>query len=150
MAWRRNQVYTITGNTPDSETVAVVGSAVTGLEQFDWFSIVAVLDAGTLGGTLDATLQYKIDADTDVWVDWISFNQVLDTASSVQQVHSGANTTIVTVGTCTTASPAITLAAGTACGGHPGNIVRLVVSTGAGTDTAVEQTVYIRGWRQRK
>lgn len=150
MSVGRLQVFSITGTSPAAASTAAVGNPAQSLLDYDWFSINATIIGGT-GGTIDACLQYKIDsAGTDEWWDWVRFPQVAAATTTKFVVEPQAPNTITTVGSCTTASPAMTVAANTNVGGHPGFAVRLVVTAGAGTSAGATQTVKIRCWRGRK
>lgn len=139
----------ITGNCPATATSAAIGSAVVGLREFDWFTIDAII-IGATGGTIDVTLQRKM-ADiggvaVDLWVDWLHFPQVAAATTTKFSVQTGASTTIQTVGMVAAATFTATLAANTFVGGHPGDQLRAVCTTGAGTSGAALQKIYITAW----
>lgn len=146
------QLFTITGTSPAAAGVAVVGSAVKGLQNYDWFTIDAAL-VGATGGTLDVRLQRKVALDSEVsggvWADWLAFPQLTAGASAIKKhAQTGANTTITTVAHGTDAStgtPALT--ADTFLGGHPGLELRCVATAGASTSAGAAITIYITGWR---
>jgi len=144
----KQKVFTITGATPDSATTAAVGNVAHGIAPFDDITISATI-VGSTNGAVDACLQYKTDPDTDEWWDWIRFPQVGSgvTAKYSTRVAGGA-AAVTVVGSCSTATPTIVLAANTNTGVRPTNAVRLVATTGVGTDSAATQTVRIFG-RQR-
>lgn len=145
----RDQLHTITGTSPASASTAVIGTA-TGLMAYDEFQITAILIGGTGTAGDIAWLQYRLDKDVDVWVDWIRFAALTAGATVKQVVSPIASNTLTTVGTGTLASPGtVALAAGTCAGGKPGDTVRLVFTAGASTSAGATQTVYIRGWRRR-
>jgi hypothetical protein len=147
------QVFRITGTSPATAATAVVGDVVRGLHDYDWFAIDAVIIGGT-GGTIDVTLQRKIQAlsngtAVDLWVDWLHFPQVAAATTTKFSAQSAASTTITTVG-MQAASPgttAATLAANTFVGGHPGAELRMLATGGAGTSVGATQLVYISAWR---
>lgn len=93
-------------------------------------------------------LQAKIDG-IDEWYDWCRFPQVAAATNKIYTCQSGAGSDITETGQCTTASPAIVLAANTFIGGHPGQRLRLVVTAGAGTSAGATQTVRVVGHRVR-
>jgi flavin-binding protein dodecin len=147
-------VQKLTGNSPDSATTAAVGSAIRGLAKFDWIIIDAEI-IGSTNGTVDATIQRKISAladgtAVDVWVDWVRFPQVAAGATKHYHLSLQSSAAITEVDWDTEAAPAAaTIAANTTLGGHPGDAVRLVVTAGAGTDSAAAQTIYFSGWQTR-
>lgn len=133
----------ITGTSPSTVTTAVVGTPVTGLLNYSEFTIHANLLGGT-GGTLNCRLQRQIAKD--VWSDWVSFPQLAAGAPAISYaVESFPLTTIQTVGGGTDAIPTAVLTAGQILGGHPGDSVRLVCTTGAATSAGAAQTIYIIG-----
>lgn len=143
----------ISGNCPASATSAQIGTAVLGLRPFDWFTIDAIL-IGPTGGTIDVTLQRKIGdlpdgTAVDLWVDWLHFPQVSAGTTAKYSAISGASTTIQTVGMVAAATFTATLAANTFVGGHPGDQIRAVCTTGAGTSGAAAQKIYITAWNAK-
>lgn len=139
---------TISGSSPASASTAVVGSALNGLSECDWFMIDATIIGGT-GGTVDAWLQRKVEG-TDNWRDWIRFPQVSAASTKHYSVQVMSSISIYEVSQGTTASPGTpTIVANTSIGGHPGDKVRLVVTAGAGTSAGATQTVRIHGWQSR-
>lgn len=148
MAWR-NQVYTITGTSPSSASTAVIGTK-TGVEPFDWFTIVAILIGGANTAGDIAWLQCRVDQNIDVWYDWLRFPAIAAGTTYKYVVAPFGTNSIIATGTGTGASPGTaTLAANTTVGGHPGDCVRLVYTAGASTSAGATQTVYIKGWRAR-
>lgn len=145
----RHQTLTITGSSPAAPGTAAVGDQIGGLGGYDRFIVVAAL-AGSTNGAVDCALQFK-NPDADEWWDWIRFPQVAAAAATKYQVQCGGDDSgIVVVGSCTEASPAITLAANNSLGGRPTDRVRLVVTAGSGTDSAATQTVRLICWRRPK
>lgn len=146
MSRTKLHLETITGTSPSSATTSAIAT-VAGLLKYDAFTVDALL-VGATGGTLDVTLQRKIDG-VDLWVDWIHFAQLAAAASAVKYTVSPALTnTITTVGQSTTASPAAaTLTAGTCVGGHPGDQIRCIATGGAGTSAGAAITIYITCWQ---
>jgi hypothetical protein len=136
---------TITGSAPSTATTAVVGTPVTGLEEFDTLEVTATF-GGNTGGALDVYLQ-RYDDGLAAWVDWVHFAQKATAAASNTQAVSAStkSATIVVVGTGTT----VALAAATAAGGHPGRTVRCLAVSGASTTVGATITVSIRGKRTR-
>jgi len=136
----------ITGTTPSSATTAVVGSPITDVGQFIDLQVTADL-VGATGGTLDVYVQrfdQKANAGAGRWVDWIHFPQLAAAAGPIRytvNAASVASQAITVVGVDLT--PA--LAANTATGGHPGDLVRVIATGGAGTSAGAVVTVSIRG-----
>lgn len=128
-----------------ASTVASTVGLVTGLDQFDWFTIDALLQGGT-GGTLDVYLQ-RFVASLNEWRDWIHFAQLASGASAVRYVldSSWGQSGIVTVGQGT--SPVIAVA--TQANLHPGQKARLLFTAGASTSAGAVQKVVLTGWRKR-
>lgn len=145
----RNQLYTITGTSPAAAGSAIIGT-VRNLGDFDWFQIFAILIGGTGSAGDDAWLQYRLDPDVDVWVDWLRFPAISASTTYKYAIDSGATTSIIATGSGTLAAPGtVALAANTFVGGHPGDTLRLVYTAGASTSAGKTQTVYVRGWRRR-
>lgn len=134
---------TITGDAPDSESKAVVGDVVSGLDAFSIINVTAHF-AGNTGGTVDVYLQ-RYDEGLGEWVDWIHFPQAAGGSSSVTYFVPGDASTadIYTVGRGT--SPA--LANDTNTGGHPGDQVRCFADSGASTSVGATITVSLVGIR---
>jgi hypothetical protein len=139
----------ITGNCPASATSAIIGAPLVGLRAYDWFTIDAII-IGPTGGTIDVTLQRKMGdvqgAAVDLWVDWLHFPQVAATTTKVYSAVSGASTTITVNGAVAAATFTATLAANTFIGGHPGDQLRAVCTTGTSTSVAALQKIYITAW----
>jgi urocanate hydratase len=149
----RTRTELITGTSPSSATSAAIGSVLRGLQDYDWFTIDAVIIGGT-GGTIDVTLQRKIGALTDgtavdLWVDWLHFSQVAAGTTTKFSAMTGASTTIATVGMVAAAVFTTTLAAGTFVGGHPGQELRAVCTAGAGTSVGATQKIYVTMWNAK-
>jgi hypothetical protein len=149
------RVELITGNTPASATSAQVGAIVRGLRKYDWFTIDAIL-VGPTGGTLDLTLQRKIGdlpdgTAVDLWVDWLRFPQVGAATTARYSAQSGefyGLTGITATGMVAAATFTVTLATNTFIGGHPGDQLRAVCTTGAGTSAAGAENIYITAWNK--
>jgi hypothetical protein len=110
-----------------------------------------VIDAtlvGPTGGTLDVCLQRKLG--TNKWKDWIRFPQVAAAATKhyVATVN-GEGAAITECGNSTDASPAMTIVANTIINMIPNEIVRVVVTTGAGTSVAGSVDVTITPYSER-
>lgn len=148
------KLFTISGTSPAAAGTAIVGSALRGLEKFDWFTIDAAL-VGATGGTLDIYLQRQIALDSEVtggvWADWLHFTQLAAAASAVKySVQTGADKTLSTVAHGTDASagtPALSAAA--FVGGHPGLAVRCVAVAGASTSAGAAVTIYLGCFDER-
>lgn len=146
------QLFTITGTTPAAASTAIVGSNVGGLAAFDYFTIEAAL-IGATGGVLDLYLQRRVADASEVaggvWADWLHFPQLGAAAGAIKYTaRSGVDTSIRVTGFGTDASggtPA--LAANTLCGGHPGEVLRLVAVAGVSTSAGAAVTIYITGGR---
>lgn len=144
------QVYLLSGNSAANASTVVVARAK-GLLRFNWFTLHANL-VGATGGTLNVRVQRLItDSDAPgVWSDWVAFPQLTAGAAAISYATDVApNSAITQVGGGTTAAPTVQLAAGTVLGGHPGNEVRLVATTGAGTSAAAAVAVYLVAQRVR-
>jgi hypothetical protein len=154
MAYRRQLLHIVSATSPSAASTVVLGSLANGLSGWDWFQIDAQL-LGATGGTLDITLQRKLEVlddqgnAVDFWFDWLRFPQLAAAAPAVSySAQSGTSNTIFTVGSVVTASPvAPTLAAGTFVGGHPGESIRVIATAGASTSAGAAQKIYITGWR---
>jgi len=137
----------ISGNCPASATSAAIGSPVAGLRKFDSFNIDAII-IGPTGGTIDVTIQRKLGpfldgTAVDLWVDWLRFPQVAAATTKYYSAATASGLTIVAVGAVATAAFTATLAANTFVGGHPGDQIRAVCTTGASTSAAAAQKIYI-------
>lgn len=145
-----NRLFTISGTSASSASTTIIGT-VNGLDKFDWFQIVAILIGGTGTAGDVAWLQFRLDPDVDVWVDWIRFPAIAAGTTYKYLVEPLATNTITAVGTGTLAAPGtVGIAANTNMGGHPGDMVRLVYTAGASTSAGATQKVYIRGWKRPK
>ena len=134
------QFRRITGNSPATESTAVVGDEVAGLSQFSEVCATATY-AGNAGGTLLVRLQ-RFDDILSTWVDWVAFAQAAagSAAATYSAATSAEPTSVVVVGTGT--SPA--LAASTVTGGHPGDRVRCIAASGASTSAGTAITISLR------
>lgn len=110
-----------------------------------------VIDAtlvGPTGGTLDVCLQRKVA--TNKWKDWIRFPQVVAAATKhyVATVN-GEGSAITECGNSTDGSPAMTIAANSIVNMIPNEIVRIVVTSGAGTSAAGSVDITITPYTER-
>jgi hypothetical protein len=139
----RFKTFEITATSPAEATTAAAATTVTGLDEFETFTVDAAITGGT-GGTLDVYVQRKVGTK---WLDWIEFPQAADGATiahySVDSAAAQSSPTAVGVD----AVPA--LAADTMTVQHPGREVRVVFVAGADTTAGASQTVWITGWRSR-
>jgi hypothetical protein len=138
-----NRLFVMTNTSPASASTAVGAQTITGLDDYDWFEVDGYLQGAT-GGTLDVYIQRKVATDT--WVDWIHFSQLAAAAAAIKQ-HVPPNGTlsgITTIGGGSDATPGVALAAGSACGCHPGDALRMVFVAGAGTSVGASQTLRVR------
>jgi hypothetical protein len=136
--------------TASTATTAILATAFKGatLKQADLLVIDAFLDAPS-AGTLDVYLERKIAANT--WRQWIHFPQL--TANTVKYYTlaiTGQGATIVETGSSTDATPTLVLAANTAINVIPGDDVRIVCVTGAGTANAGAVDITITPYTERK
>lgn len=140
---------TIAGTTPAAASTAVVGAAVTGLDDYDALQIVASL-VGATGGTLDVYLQTNPSQDGATWVDYAHFAQLASGASALTVGLSvsliGQQLTATTLGKNLT--PA--LSAGACLGGVWGRSMRAVAVAGAGTSAGAAISIAITGQSPRK
>ena len=123
----------------------VCTTTLVGCSKFDRLMIVADLVCIT-GGTLDVYLQREIA--TNVWTDWLHFQQLAAAAAAINYAYAGDATLIVPVATGlgTTAAPGVALPAGHCVGGHPGDKLRAVFVSGAGASAGAAQSIYVSGW----
>lgn len=145
-------VRTISDSCSASASTTTILGTLTGLRPYDWFTIDAKL-IGTTGGVLDIGLERKIDG-VDAWVPWVRFTQAAATTTYYYSIESQAGSGIVTVGPWgTTAIPtAVTswvVAANTFIGGHPGDVIRAIATTGAGTSVGAAQLIYVTAWQRK-
>jgi hypothetical protein len=137
-----------------TDSGTVVGTAVPGVQGYDYFMVDATLTNTDSGATHDVYLQRRVTTDAgSVWRDWVHWPQQ---AASAGVVHYSAtvqpSNAITSVGTgsdgvfASCATPA--LAANTIVGGHPGDQVRLVsVKSLVGDGLDQTQTVRLTCWR---
>lgn len=117
---------------------------VTGLSKYDWITFDADL-VGITGGTLDVYIQRQVQ--NNVWADWAHFPQLAAAAAAINYSCNPIGVLpIVAIGLGTTAAPGVALAANTCLGGHPGDKIRAVLVSGAGTSAGAAQTIYVTGW----
>lgn len=140
--------FQISGTTPASASTAVVGSAVSGLDDFESLLVEADL-IGATGGTLDVYLQTNPSGDGSTWVDYAHFPQLLAGAAAISYAFAvslaGQQLTPTHVGKGT--SPA--LAAGSVLGGPWGRQMRCVVTAGASTSAGAAIAINITGQSPR-
>lgn len=148
----RAKTWTITGTSPAAAGQAALATIATGLDQYELFSITAVL-VGATGGTLDVYLQRRVTDTGTVWADFVHFPQLASAASAVKYAAAmmpspAATATVIgtTADDGTTGAPA--LAVNTVVGGHPGDAVRAVCVAGASTTVGAAVTIYIKGVRK--
>lgn len=143
---KRRTLFTMTQTCSASASTTVIGTALLGLSEFDWFQISATL-IGPTGGTVDVYLQRKID--TDVWQDWVHFPQMAAGVTTRFSLSAQSTDDIVTVGGGDDATPGVALGAGTNLGGHPCLGVRIVSVTGSGVSVGAVQTVYLTAFEDK-
>lgn len=138
-----NRLFVMTNTSPASASTAVGAQTINGLDDYDWFETVGYLQGAT-GGTLDVYIQRKVAADT--WVDWIRFDQLAAGAAAIKKYvpANGTLTGITTIGGGSDATPGVAMASAGACGGHPGDSLRMVFVAGAGTSVGASQTLRVR------
>lgn len=139
----RQSFKVVSGDAPDSETAASIGTA-SGLEKIPLLTVSAKF-AGNTGGTLDVYLQRYDDA-LEEWIDWAHFPQAASGASTARYSFSAPaqGTTINAVG----ADSSPTISANTYVGGHPGDQVRVWCDSGASTTEGATVTVSFSGLTQ--
>lgn len=145
----KETAQTVTSATAATATTAAIATQFAGgrLKGAEKLIIDAKL-VGPTGGTLDVCLQRKIA--TDKWRDWIRFPQV--TAATTKYyvaTVSGEGAAITECGNSTDASPAMTIAANTIINMIPGDIVRIVCTTGVGTSAAGSVDITITPYTER-
>lgn len=142
------QNSSISGTSPASASTAVVGIAVSGLDEFESLAIEADL-VGAIGGTLDVYLQTNPSGDGTTWVDYVHFPQLAAGAGAISYAFAvslaGQQLTPTHVGKGT--SPA--LAASTVLGGAWGRQMRCVATAGASTTAGAAITITIVGQNPR-
>jgi hypothetical protein len=138
-------VLSITETTPAAAST-VVGGSLSGLSRYESLRIDAVL-VGATGGALDVYLQRKVGPN--LWVDWAHFAQLAAGAAAIIEslVCTPQNSTTVatTVTGGTDATPALTIAADSFLGGHPGDVIRAVYVAGASTSAGAAITIHVTG-----
>lgn len=147
----RVQPFIITGTSPATATTSIASAApglVTDLDEFEWFTWTAVL-TGATGGALDVYLQRRLTGN--VWADWIHFTQIAAAAAAVTYTGDSncANTYMAATGVSTDSAATPALVANTVACAHPGERVRLVMVSGAGTSAGAAQTIYLSGIRRK-
>ncbi len=146
----RNQLFTISATSPAAAGTAALGT-VTGLQAYDWFQCFAILIGGTSTAGDVAWLQYRLDPDVDIWVDWVRFPAIAAGTTYKYSFQPFGSNSITATGSGVLATPGtVGLSANTNCGGHPGDTVRLVFTAGASTSAGAAQKVYLRGWKAPK
>ena len=139
----KRQVFTFSGTSgAAASTTAAIGAVKNGFLGFNSFWIHANLLGGT-GGTLNLRLQRQVT--TDIWSDWVSFPQLAAGAAAISYALSvpDGGSAIAVVGGGSDATPTVVLAANSFVGGHPGNSLRLVGTTGSGNTVGAAQAVYL-------
>jgi len=137
------EIRDLSGTSPATASTAAGAVIANGLDQFDWFTVDAVL-TGATGGALDVYLQRDVNG---TWVDWLHFTQLAAGAAAVrttidsQSIENGP----IAVGSGT--SPILT--AGKFSCMHPGEKVRVLYVAGASTSAGATQTIIITGWKRR-
>jgi hypothetical protein len=139
---------TLTETSPSSASTAV-GTAINGLQDYEFFRIDAAL-VGATGGVLDVYLQRKIK--DNVWADWLHYTQLTAGGAAVKWTCLAGNPTLSTAltstfGIGTDASPGVALAANTFLGGHPGYSIRPVYVAGASTSAGASLTFHVTMWK---
>lgn len=115
------------------------------LKGYQRFTVLAEM-TGPTGGTLDIYLQRRVT--TNKWVDWAHFTQVAATATRDESIDMvSTDLTVSTPGVGTDAAPGVALAAATFTGGHPGDEVRVIAVSGAGTTLGAAQVVTVMATR---
>lgn len=136
-------ILSIVETTP-AEAGTVVGGSLSGLSRYESFRIDALL-VGATGGTLDVYLQRKVGPN--LWVDWAHFAQLLAGASAIIEClvcNPQNSTTIATTASGgTDDTPALTIAADSFLGGHPGDQIRAVYVAGASTSAGAAIAIHV-------
>ena len=143
-----HRVFTISDTSPAAAGTAVSALSVSGLSLFPYLRVDADL-IGATGGTLDIYLQRLIKPNA--WADWLHFAQLAAGASAIRYsaiACHALSTTITTSNRGTDAAPAVSLAAATFVGGHPGDVVRAVYVAGGSTSAGAAITIDITGFGQ--
>lgn len=142
------QVFHVLDTSPAAPGT-VIGVAQRGLGRFNSLRIDALL-VGATGGVLDIYLQRQIALN--VWADWCHFVQLAAGGAAARyslKCSMTDSTTIVTANAGTDAVPAVTLAAATFLGGHPGEGFRLVYVAGASTSAGAAVELYVTGFGEK-
>ena len=140
------RIWTIADTSPAAAGTAV-GSVIASLDEYDYIRVDAAL-VGATGGTLDVYLQRLVKPNA--WADWVHFAQLAAGASAIKYSVIGAHglsTTITTSNLGTDATPAVSLAAATFVGGHPGKSLRAVYVAGASTSAGAALSIVVTGYR---
>jgi len=127
-----------------------IGTAVSGLQRYDYFMLDATLTNTDTGATHDVYIQRKAGT---VWRDWghwtqqaagagtVNYSNTVQPSNGIYAVGTGTDGTFASC-----ATPA--LAANTFVGGHPGDEVRLVcVKNVVGDGLDQTQTVRVTCWQ---
>lgn len=144
--------YKLSGTSPSTATInAPTGQEATNLDEWDWFTVDAVL-TGATGGTLDVCLQRWVPSAgaAGEWWDWVRFAQLSAAAAAVRVTFDSrmAATSLTTTGGHATGAAPV-LAASTMAPSHPGHKVRLFFSAGASTSAGAAQQVILTAFRAR-
>lgn len=145
----KETAQTVAAATAATATTAALATLFAGgwLKAAEKLRIDATIDAPT-AGALDVCLQRKLAADD--WRDWIRFPQVA--ANGIKHfvaTVTGEGASIVECGKSTDASPAMTIAVNTVVNVIPGDTVRIVCTTGAGTADAGAVSITITPFSDR-
>jgi hypothetical protein len=131
----------LTATSPGSATTAASTVELSGLNQYDAFTLDADIQGAT-GGTLDVILQRFSGG---LWREWYRFPQLAAAAAALHYSYVPALTDSMTV-VGVTVTPV--LAVSTAVGGHPGNRLRFLFIAGASTSAGAIQTVALQCYRK--
>ena len=146
MGYSYVEKFSLGGTSPAAASTAA-STTITGLEAFKSLTFYCVL-TGATGGTLDIYIQWSPDLGT-TWVDYAHFAQLADGAAAIKRFFSvsryGQQTTVTAVGSGTTASPGVALAANTVLGGDFGDRLRVVYVAGGGTSAGAAQIINFVG-----
>jgi hypothetical protein len=139
---REQRFFTKTLSVPSTASTTTAGSAFALPLKYDSMLVVGVL-AGLTGGTLDVYLQDSPDGGT-TWLDCCHFTQVAAAGSGKYAFSLALSSTPVAIGTGTTGSPGVALAASSV---RPApwctDTMRIVAVSGSGTSgSAAVQTIY--------
>ena len=137
--------WTISGLSPNAPGSAVVGNAISGLQEFSKATIEAELNSAT-GGALNIFIQSSYDGkhvsdSTKQWFDVIAYTQIAAASGPV------AKTLATIIRGITGAAPQAltqgTLAAGTVLQNMLGDALRVFAVAAAGTSAGGQQIVNI-------